>query len=168
MRKLRERDSAHVLSLEVVSVLQLYTTGELLFPNLKTFDFRSIAREFIPFIPLFLSPRTTEIDIALVKAESRHWGPGDKILRKKSDPPGAVVASMITALPKLCPNLEHICLESLRSDPSITAAVSAMILATNINTLRSTYLDSELTEEARKVVSKLRAHARSYCSSYLP
>ena len=132
-------DSGVQPSSEVLSVLQLCTAKKPLFPNLKTLELCQVTGDFIPFIPLFLSPRTTTIDIMF----------------DESDLPKAAVASMIAALPTLCPDLQGIHLQELPRDPMITAAVSEMLLATNQNTLRSVDVDSSLTQEAREMIFKL-------------
>ena len=139
MRRLVERGALDVLSLEGFSALQLRTINEPLFPNLKTLALSYVAREFIPFIPLFLSPRTTTI----------------AILSFESDFLTATIASTITAFPILCPNLQNITLHYLPRDPMITAAVSGILLTNHQNLLRHFWVDSPLTEEAREVVSKL-------------
>ena len=66
-----------------------------------------------------------------------------------------MVAPVVAAVPTLCPNLQEITFHSLPTDPMITTAVSETLLANNPNTLRSVYVDSPLTEEAREVISKL-------------
>ena len=118
-RSMREFDEHHTpdsLSRKILSVIQLNTINEPLFPNLKTLHMSWIEETDIPFIPFFLSPSTTSIT-----------------LRFRHNLPGAMIASTITILPILCPNLQAIIL-SLPSDPSITAAVSRMLLTTNRNT----------------------------------
>ena len=130
---------AHVLSLEVFSVLQFCAITEPLFPNLKTLTLWAVAGKSLLFIPLFLSPRTTAINIGFIR----------------SDSPVAMVAPMVAAVPTLCPNLQGITFHSVPTDPTITTAVSEMLLANNPNTLRSVYVDSPLTEEAREMISKL-------------
>ena len=137
MRGLRDRGSLGVLSPEVFSILQIRAVEKPLFPNLKTFELWYVAGEFIPFIPLFLSPRTTTI-IASIELGA----------------PKELVASIITTLPTLCPNLQEITLHPLPRDPMITAAVSGMLLSSH-NTLRSIHVDSPLTKEARDVIYKL-------------
>ena len=137
MRNLEEPDTLGAP--EVLSVLQLRAANEPLLPNLKTLRLRCITGELIPFIPLFLSPRTTVIDIMFT-------GPSL---------PETLVASAVTAFPMLCPNLQEIDLYSLPRDPTIAAGVSGMLLATNRNTLRHFCVDSPLTEEGREVVFKL-------------
>ena len=137
MRNLEEHDTLGAS--EVLSVLQLRTANEPLLPNLKTLRLWYTTGGFIPFIPLLLSPRTTDITISFVGAG----------LSK------AMVASMLTALPTLCPNLERIVLRPLPGDPMIAAGVSGMLLTTNRNTLRRFGVDSPLTEEGREVIFKL-------------
>jgi len=140
MRNLVEHVTLDVFSSEVLSVLQFRAFSEPLLPNLKTLELWSTTGDVIPFAPLFLSPITTVIDIGF----------------NGSSLPKAVVASMVTTFPTLCPNLEQICLHSLPSDPVITAGVSGMLLATNRNTLRRFDVDSPLTEEGREAIFKLR------------
>ena len=123
---------------EVFSAMQLCTISEPLFPNLKTLRWWGIEGSLIPFISLFLSPRTTTID-----------------LRFKSNSPIGMVASIITTLPILCPNLQVITLSDLLRDPMIIAAVSGISLATNRNVLRQLHVDCPLTEEASEVLYKL-------------
>ena len=66
-----------------------------------------------------------------------------------------MVASTISTLPKLCPELQTIHLSYPQRDPMVTAAVSGMLLATNRNTLRKLRVDSPLTKEASEVIFKL-------------
>ena len=139
MRNLTEHNALGVLSSEVFSFLQVGTINKPLFPNLRSLRLCSTAGQFIPFIPLFLSPRTTAINIGF----------------KQPDLPKAVVASVVATLPVLCPNLEQIILHSLPRDPTITAGISRMLLAINRNTLRHVAVDSLLTEEACKVIHEL-------------
>ena len=143
MRKL-ELYGWHVedLSSELLWILQHCAVNGPLLPNLKTLRLPHVTRQFLPFIPLVLSPRITTIDITFNE-------PG------VSDLPMAIIASTITTLPTLCPNLREIELFSLPRDPMITAAVSGMFLASNRNNLLSIYVDSPLTEEAREVIYKL-------------
>ena len=136
MRGLRERGSLDVLSLEVFSTLQLCAINEPLFPNLKSLRLRRVTEALIPLIPMFLSPGITTISITSIE----------------SGTPAAVVASMITTLPTLCPNLREINFGGLPRDPVITAAVSGMLLSNNRNTLRYFNVDSPLTGEARDVI----------------
>jgi len=140
MRKLELRGALDTLSSEVFSALQLCTVNKPLFPNLKTLDLWSTEGRFIPFIPLFLSPGTTAISITFII--------GSPALK-------SMVASIATALPILCPNLQSISLRRMPIDPMITAAVSGMLLATNRNTLRSFRVDSPLTKESREVIYRL-------------
>ena len=137
MRRFTHFDAPSLLSLEVFSVIQLCTANEPLFPNLKMIDLWGVRESFIPFIPLLLSLRTTLI-----------------VLKFESNLPEAMVASIVTALPTLCPNLQTIRLYSLPRDPMVTAAVSGM-LVTNRNTLQEFDVDCPLTEEASEVLYKL-------------
>jgi len=118
--------------------MQLCTINEPLFPKLKTLGWWGIRESYIPFIPLFLSPRTTSIYLTFAP-----------------NFPKAMAVSMIATLPTLCPDLQVITLHALPRDPIITAAVSGMFLITNRNTLQEFYVDSPLTEEASEVLYKL-------------
>ena len=135
MRKLEGYGVLDVLSPEVFSILQLCATTEPLFPNIKTLDLQPAVGS-IPFIPLFLSPRTTTITIGF----------------PHSSFPAAMVASIITTIPTLCPNLEDIHIHSLPRDPRVTTAASRMVLASNRNALRSFRVEFPLTEEACGVI----------------
>ena len=66
-----------------------------------------------------------------------------------------MVAQMIAAFPALCPNLQKITFNNIPRDPTITAAVSEMLIASNRNALRSVCVDSPLTEEGYEAVFKL-------------
>ena len=123
---------------QVLSVLQFRTLGGPVLPNLKSLELRP-TEDTLSFIPVFLSPTTTAIDLIL--GGFSH--------------PTAVIASMVTTFPTLCPNLQEIRLNSLPRDPMITAAISELLLATNRDALRSFHADSPLTEDAREVVFKL-------------
>ena len=139
MRELRELGGLRcVLSLEVFSVLQICAISEPLFPHLKTLELWSITGESIPFIPLFLSPRTTIIKIRFTPFSS----------------PTAMIAPMVAAFPILCSNLQEIVFGSTPRDPMIVVAVSGMLIANNRGTLQSVHVDSPLTEEASKVISE--------------
>lgn len=115
MRELGEHDIPSVLSSEVASCLQLCAIDGTLFPNLNTVQLWNVTLDFVPFIPLFLTPKTTAIRIDF--------------------------------------NATH--LDRLPRDPRTTAAVSDMLLASNRNALQCFYVESPLTEEARKVIHKL-------------
>ena len=134
MRELDEHGTLDSSSRKILSVIQLNTIDEPLFPNLKTLYLYWIEEMYIPFIPLFLSPSTTSIT-----------------LRFEPNIPEAIIASTITILPILCPNLQAIIL-SPPSDPLITAAISRMLLTTNRNTLQELDVDSPLTKEASEVL----------------
>ena len=137
MRELGNRGAPNALSFEVFSTIQGHTINEPFLPNLKSLSLWRIEGPFVPFIPLFFSPRTTSI-----------------FLPFKPDHPKAMVASVVTTLPTLCPDLQEIRL-SLPRDPIITAAVSGMVLVVNQNVLQVFHVDSPLTEEAKEVVYKL-------------
>jgi len=140
MRKFRGfAGSLRGITPEVCFVLQHSSFNEPLLPNLKTFELLSTTAEFAPFIPLFVSPRTTHIDITFTTRD----------LSK------ALVASTINTFSALCPSLQHIGLHSLPRDPMIIKAVSELLLTINRATLRSFDVDSPLTVEAREVVHKL-------------
>jgi len=126
------------LSPETFSVMQHCAINEPLLPNLKALQLTGIEEWFIPLIPMFLSPGTTSIFLSF---------------KSESNPP--VVASMITTIPALCPDLQAVGLYSRSRDPKITAAISGILLVANQNTLRELHVDSPLTEEASDVVYKL-------------
>ena len=138
MRELKKYETSSILSSGVFPVIKFWTINEPLLPNLKILHLCRIEGSFIPYVPLFLSPRTTSI-----------------FLEFESNLPEATVASMVITLPTLCPNLEAISLYSLPTDPIITAAVSRMLLATNRNTLQYFNVNSPLTEEANEVLYEL-------------
>jgi len=139
MRELRQLVTTDSPSPEALWIMQLSTIDEPLLPNLKTLELTEIKGWLIPFIPLFLSPRTTSV-----------------LLTFEFELPEVMVASAIISLPTLCPNLQVINLDMLPLDsPTITAAVSGMLLATDRDTLQEFHVDSTLTEEASKVLYKL-------------
>ena len=122
---------------ELFPALQLRAVDKLLLPNLKWIYICFPSLDFIPLIPLFLTPRTTAVTVAFDTTNPL---------------PKATVASMITTFPTLCPNLQDLALDSLPRDPMITASVYEMLLASNRNILRRLKLDSPLTVEAYEVV----------------
>ena len=136
MRELSDHGTLPALSSGVYSALQLCTNNEPLFPNLTTLDWSEIEESFVPFLPLFLSPRITSISFGYFSV------------------PSSVVASVITNLPTPCPDLQDINLPLLPSDPIITTAVSSMFSVINQNTLRGFCVDSPLTEETSEAVYK--------------
>ena len=117
--------------------LQLRTADEPLLPKLKIFQCHANGA-LIPFIPLFLSRKTTSINIEFVE-----------------DFPLLTIASMITRLSIICPNLEYILLSNLPEDPLIVEAASEMVLGCNRDALQQFYVDSPLTMEARGVLFQL-------------
>jgi len=140
MRWLGGPNALRSVSLEVFSALQSCAIDEPLFPNLRTLEFRSATGEIVPFIPLFLSPRTITIEIRFTGRPSLHK---------------ATVPPLLATLQTMCPNLEDVSLQSLPSDPMTTAAVSGMLLASSRNALRSLHVDSPLAEGTLEVICKL-------------
>ena len=140
MRKLSDCGVLRIMSLEVLSALSRWATNGPLFPNLGTLDLWTADAVFVPFIPLFLSPRTTAIRIQAFES---------------GDPPIATFTSTIIIFPILCPNLQEIELPYMRRDPMIVTAVSRMLLTNNRDTIRRFHVDSPLTEEAREVIYRL-------------
>ena len=139
MRRLEEPNEQYGQYSDVIAVLQPYSIDKPFFPNMKDLRLSDPTREFIPSIPLFLCPRTTNIGISF---NTPHL-------------PKGLVASTIATLPTLCPNLQRLSLQSLPRDPIITAAVSGMFHARNWDTLRYLSVDSPLTEQACEVIFKL-------------
>ena len=137
MRELKSTVSEEAIS-DILSTLQLRTLNEPLLPNLKILEFKEATADIIPFVPLFLSHRTTHIEIQFTIA-----------------PPAVIVASMIINLPKLCPHMESISLQPLPHDATTASAASEMLLTCNLDTLRVFQVDSALTEEANQVVYQL-------------
>ena len=138
MRKLKVDTSTDPVTSDIILGLQLRIVDDPWLPRLKTFKCGEATEAFIPFIPSFLSPKTTRIKIGF--AESY---------------PAVVVASIIGRFSTLCPNLERITLKDLPSDSVIVDAVSEMLLGCNREVLREFEVDSPLTEEAREVVYRL-------------
>ena len=138
MRELRQWYTPDSPSPETLSDIQLCTANEPLLPNLKTLILAGVQGWFVPFIPLFLSPITTSVFLSF-----------------GSNLPEVMVASMITTLPTLCPDLHTIALYGLPGNSMITTAVSGMLLVTNRNNLQGFRADSPLTEEASEVLYEL-------------
>ena len=138
MRELRVNTLQNPVTPDVLSALHLRTGNEPLLPRLKTFVCEGTAEEFIPAIPLFLSSTTNHIGIKF-----------------DVDSPTLQVASTIARLSTLCPDLEHIFLDTLPKGQVITNAASEMLLACNRDTLQEFFVSSPLTEEARVVLYQL-------------
>ena len=130
--------SKDLITPDVALVLQLRTVNDPWFPTLKTLKCKQVTEAFSPFIPLFLSTKTTEIEIGFAE-----------------DTPSVVVASTIARLSTLCHDLERIIFNNLPRDLAVIEAVSEMALACNRDTLQMFRVDSPLTEEARQVVFRL-------------
>ena len=126
------------VTLDILQVLQLRTVSDPWFPGPREFVCTGATKAFIPFIPSFLSPKTTEINIGFTEDSST-----------------VAVASIISRLSALCLNLEWIILRDLPSDPVITEAVSETLLACNRDTLEVFRVDFPLADEAREVVYQL-------------
>lgn len=140
MRELKLDLSEEPISSHILSVLQLHTLNEPLLPNLKVLELKGTTSDIIPFIPLFLSHRTTHIDIQF----------SIYIIL-----PTVMLASMIINLPKLCPDIQSIALSPLPRGSAITNATSEMLLACNPDALQNFQVDSALTEEANRVLFQL-------------
>ena len=119
--------------------LQLRTGGKPLLPNLKSLELLSIGEKHAPLIPLLLSPRIASIQLEF-----------------ESKLHEVVFASVLTALPTMCPNLREIILPSLPRDPMVTVAVSKILLVVNRSYLRRLCVSSPLTEEAIQTLCDLR------------
>lgn len=137
MRSLRVHTPLYLPLPQILSVLQFRTFGENLLPNLKYLSLHP-TKDSLPFIPLLLSPTTTTIDLAF----------GEVRLHTTA------VTSMVTTLPIRCPNLQRINLYSLPRDPTITTAISELLITTNRDVLQSVCVDSPLTEDAREMIHK--------------
>jgi hypothetical protein len=138
IRTLKE-DFGCTLPWEPLLDLKFRLGGKPLLPSLKSLELARIEEKHAPLIPLFLSPRITSV-----------------YLEFRTDFHEAVLASVITALPTLCPNLREISLPSLPSGPMITVAVSKMLLAVNRSSLQRLRVSSPLTEEATQSLCDLR------------
>ena len=123
---------------EILLLRWSQTTDDPWLPRLKNFQCENSTKEFIPFIPFFLSRRITKICIGFIEGT-----------------PAEMIGPIIRRLPTLCPGLKDITLGGLARDSVITDAVSEMLLTCNRDSLRTVFVDSELTEEARKVVYQL-------------
>ena len=138
MQTLKVDISEDPVASDMLLTLQLRTANDPFLPRLKSFKCEEATEEFIPFIPLFLSPQTTEIDVTFAEGS-----------------PTVTVASMISGFPTLCPDLASIVLKDIPRDSVIVDAVSEMLLDCNRDSLRMLQVDCPLTEEAREVVYKL-------------
>ena len=141
IRALNVNPSQGSLPPNILSVLQHHTLNAPLLPGLNTFVCREATAAFIPFIPLFLSSRTTIIDI----------GFAEFLL----NPPTLMIASVIATLSTVCPDLREVRLHPLPRATIIATATSEMLLTCNRNTLRNFAVDAIPTEAARKVLYQL-------------
>ena len=126
------------LTSDVLLVLQSCAADNPWLPRLKAFECEEADEAFIPFIPLFLSPKTIDIDITFAQ-----------------DIPNVAVASVIRRFSTLCPDLEYIAFPNLPRHSVITGAISELLLGCNRNILRGFRVDSPSTEEAREVLYQL-------------
>ena len=138
MRTLRVDASQDLVASDVLLVLQLRTGNGPLIPKLETLDCEAVSEAFVPFIPLFPSPKTVEISIEF-----------------SASGPTVGVASTIAGLPVLCPHIKYLSLTRLPRSPVITEAVSEMLLACNRDSLECLLVDSPLNKVAREVVYRL-------------
>ena len=139
MRNLKVDASENSMTSEILLALQLRTAKEPFLPMLGTFECEKAGQTFIPFIPLFLSTRTSNVRLSFTE-----------------DTPSMAVASIISRLPTLCPRLERVGIDPLaQRDSIVTNAVSEMLLACNRGSLKTFRVDSPLTEEAQEVVCQL-------------
>ena len=137
MQNLKVDTSKDPINPDILLVPQCRTANDPWLPRLKSFECLEITEALIPFIPLFLSPQTTNINIRF------------------KGTPTLVVASAINRVSSLCPNLGSITINPLPRDSMVTEAASEMLLACNRDTLKTFCVDSPLTEEAREVVYQL-------------
>ena len=139
MRKLKVDASKDLIALNVLPALQLRTGDEPLLPGLRAFECELVSEAFAPFIPLFLSPRTVKINIKFtVNAVT-----------------AVMVASTITQFSTLCPNIQHLVLDTIPRNRVITESVSEMLLACNRNALQVFHACCPLTEEAHRFLHTL-------------
>ena len=96
--------------------------------------FTNTPEDIVPFIPLFLSTRTTSIDLGF-----------------EPDFPGVVAASVVTTIPTLCHNLQRISLHPIPRTPMTIVAISEMLLAINRNILQQLDVHLPLTGETSEL-----------------
>ena len=120
-------------------MFQFYASCEPLLPRLESLTLHGITEDLAPFIPLFLSPRTTSILFS---------GPGESA-------PEPVILPAVAALLVLCPNLQRFGLHHMPRDPVATDAVLKMLLNINQNILQVFDAGSPLTNEAKEFICKL-------------
>ena len=138
MQALEVDNSQDLVTSDVLLTLQFCTGNEPLLPRLESFASMNTTRDFIPFIPLFLSQKTIDIHINFAFI-----------------PPTVTVALTIARFPTLCPHIQYLLLDPLPKDSAMTEAVSEMVLAFNRDTLRGFYVACPLTEEAYGVLCTL-------------
>ena len=139
MREHRVDAFEDLVTLDALFVLQHHTDNEPLLPGLGVFKCRAASGAFVPFLPLFLSPKIVEIDIKFA-----------------ANVPMFMAASTIPRFSKSCPNIQYIFLDRLPRNRIITEAVSEMLLACNRDTLQVFRGNCPLTEEARVFLHTLQ------------
>lgn len=138
MRKLEIDISQVLVNSEVLLALQFCAGSELLLPKLTTFICTNTTEDFIPFIPLFLSTRITNLRVKFI-----------------NNPSPVTIAVTIAKFPMQYFHIKHLTLDPLPRSPAITAAVSEMLLACKRDTLHRFSVASPLTEDALKFLCKL-------------
>jgi hypothetical protein len=133
--------SLYSLFPDVLSVLQHNTLNTPLLPGLKAFECWEATATFLPFVHLFLSPKTVTVDINFAEFAL--------------NPPTLMITSMITTFSTLCPNLREISLRRLPRDSAIITSVSELLLTCNRDTLQCFEVDSPLTDAACEVLYRL-------------
>jgi len=138
MRRITLDTSKDPLTSDILLAVQLRSVHGPWLPRLESFECEGVTGAFIPFVPLFLSSKTTQVTIGFAE-----------------DSPAVAIATLITKFPTLCPDLYFVALSDLPKDLVIIEAVSEVLLACNRDTLRVFCADCPLTEEAREVVYRL-------------
>jgi hypothetical protein len=138
MRKLKVDAPMLPIASGTLLALQIHAANKPFLPRLKRLECTCVGHDFLPFIPLFLPPQLTEIDIKFYAGTA-----------------AIAVASVINTFPTLCPNLERVTLRGLERYPVVTDAVSEMLLSCNRDSLRVLEVGSPLAEEAQEVVYRL-------------
>ena len=138
MRKIIVDASKDPLTSDILLAAQLRSVNDPWLPRLETFQCGEATGAFVPFVPLFLSPKTLKINIGFAE-----------------DSPTVATATLITKFPTLCPDLESIVLYGLPRDLVMIEAVSEVLLGCNRDALQVFCVCCPLTEEAREVVYRL-------------
>ena len=118
MRELTIYISNGLMAIETLLALQLYIAKNPS-PPVEEFLLRTCQRVVDSMDLLILSPPTTEIDISFARY-----------------PPLTAVASVISVLPTISPNLKQIDVNDLGRHPVIIEAALRMLLACNRNSFQ--------------------------------